>query len=488
VKRLHVLIIKTYIGPLIVTFFIALFILLMQFLWNYIDELVGKGLSWEIISELMLYASATLVPMALPLAILLSSLMTFGNLGENYELIALKSSGISLLRILTPLVLLSMIISVGAFYFSNNVLPFTNLKMGSLLFDVRQKQPEINIAEGVFYNGIDNYSIRIDNKDKKKGMMYGIMIYDHTQRNGNTAVIVADSGKMSITADQICLILQLYHGYSYLEMQENKRNSKLQTHPMRRDNFDEQQMLFKLSGAELNRTDEGLFKKHYQMLNIRQLTYAEDSLNKSLIERKTAISKSLLTNYYYKQEKNKRNENNPVVNITDYHTDFDSLFSGMDKYDKKKSIETALNYARSARSYISSVKDDIEGRNKLIRKHQIEWHRKFTLSFACFVLFFIGAPFGAIIRKGGFGLPMVISVLFFILYYIISISGEKFVKESMWPPFLGMWMPSFILLPAGVFLTYKAATDSVLLNIDNYFESIKEYFEKKKYRKKKSDK
>jgi lipopolysaccharide export system permease protein len=481
VKRLHLLILKTYIGPLIMTFFIALFILLMQFLWKYIDELVGKGLEWNVIAELMLYASATLVPMALPLAILLSSLMTFGNMGENYELVALKSAGISLLRIFYPLIILSLIISAGAFFFSNYVMPYTNLKMGSLLFDVRQKRPEINISEGVFYNGIENYSIKIEKKDKKKSMMYGLMIYDHTQRNGNMVVIVADSGKMSITSDQLFLILQLYHGNSYIEMPENQRNSRFQSHPMRRDMFDEQQMLFKLTGAELNRTDEGLFKKHYQMLNLKQLTYAEDSLQKAFDDRKTVISKSLLSvNYFRHLPKSRKQDSVKLADNRLKGSDFDSIFNAMAVYEKRKSTGTALNYARSTRSYLISIDEDLLGRSKWIKKHQIEWHRKFTLSFACFILFFIGAPFGAIIRKGGFGMPMVISVAFFILYYMISISGEKFVKESMWPAFLGMWISSFILLPAGVFLTYKAATDSVLLNIDSYVENLKTWIEKKK--------
>ncbi|MCX6256594.1 MAG: LptF/LptG family permease [Bacteroidia bacterium] len=478
-KRLYLLILKSYIGPLILTFFISLFILLMQFLWKYIDELVGKGLDWKVIAELMLYASASLVPMALPLSILLSSLMTFGNLGENYELIALKSAGISLPRIFKPLIILTFVISIGAFYFSNYVLPFTNLKMGSLLFDVRQKQPEISISEGVFYNGIDNYSIKVEKKDKKKKMLYGIMIYDHTQHNGNTSVIVADSGKMSITADQMFLILKLYHGNGYLEMPESRSNSRIKTFPLRRDVFGEEQILFKLAGAELNRTDEGLFKKHYQMLNLKQLTYAEDSLKKDYDQRKVYISKSLLAYNYFKADPRKKIID--TIHIAEKKfapSQFDSVFNKLAVNDRHRSCQMALSFARSTKSYLSSSEEDLSNRDKWIKRHQIEWHRKFSLSFACFVLFFIGAPFGAIIRKGGFGMPMVISVIFFILYYMISISGEKFVRESMWPPFAGMWISSFILLPAGVFLTYKASTDSALMNIDTLFESVKEFVEK----------
>ena len=481
-KRLHLFIIKSYLGPLVLTFFISLFLLLMQFLWKYIDELIGKGLEWNVIAELLMYASATLVPMALPLAILLSSIMTFGNLGENYELVALKSAGISLLRIMFPLIIVSIFISVFAFYFSNNMMPYTNLKMRSLLYDVRNQRPELSLREGIFTNEIDGYSIRIGHKSKDKKMLYDLMIYDHTSGQGNKSVTFADSGEMKITGDNF-IIFTLFNGNSYNEMTENKPLDK-RTFPHRTDKFDKQTFVIELQGFGLNRTDENLFKNNYQMLNLKQLTTAEDSLIKDANDRQRFFEQSLYSTNLFKRENKQPNAQGMLISKPDTanyeYLNTDSLFNNFDRTTQLKIVDLAQNYARSVVASITNGKEDLVQRSKWLNRHKIEWHRKFTLSFACLVLFFVGAPLGAIIRKGGLGMPVVISILLFILYYIIDISGQKFVKESFMPAYLGMWLSSAVLLPIGIFLTYKAANDSVILNIDTYIEFFKKFKRKSK--------
>ena len=451
----------------------------MQFLWKWVDELVGKGLDWSIIGELMTYAAITLIPTALPLAILISSIMTFGNLGENYELIALKSAGISLSRIMAPLVILTIFISVGAFYFSNNVMPYTFLKMSTLLIDIRQEQPELSIKEGVFFNEIEGYSIKVGKKDPETGLLKSVMVYNHTARQGNTQVTIADSGYMKITPDKEYLMLDLYNGNTYADIKEQKKKSKAENHPLRRDKFEHEKLMFKLDNDEMKRTDESVFKKHYQMLSLRQLSETFDSLETSYHDRTIQFGNNLLRTSYFKKENRElrndttyKNRNNLAV------VSLDSLINSLQLDEKVQVKEVSFNYARSAKSYIESTEESLFNRRKWIRRHEIEWHRKFTLSFACFVLFFIGAPLGAIIRKGGLGMPIVVSVIFFIIYYIISITGEKFVREEILSTFQGMWLSSIILLPLGIFLTYKAATDSVILNIETYLNVFKKIFAK----------
>ena len=450
----------------------------MQFLWKWIDELVGKGLDWHIIAELMGYAAITLVPTALPLAILISSIMTFGNLGENYELIALKSAGISLSRIMTPLIALTIIISIGAFYFSNNVMPYTFLKMSTLLLDIRQEQPELSIKEGVFFNDIDGYSIKIGEKNHDSGLLTDVMVYDHSARKGNTQVTVADSGYMKITPDKGYLMLDLYNGYTYSDIEPDKKKSSQNNHPLRRDKFEHEKLMFKMNNDEMKRSDENTFRKHYQMLSLRQLSTAVDSLKVTFDDRTQTFSNNLLRTSYFKKE-NKSIKNDSINYFTNNNIkpiSLDSLINSLDLTRKAQLKDIAFNYARSTKSYIESTKKNLFNRKKWIHRHQIEWHRKFTLSFACFVLFFIGAPLGAIIRKGGLGMPVVVSVIFFIIYYIISITGEKFVREGILTAFEGMWLSSAILLPLGIFLTYKAATDSFILNTDTYIQFLKQIF------------
>lgn len=480
-KKIYWLLLKSYIGPLLLTFFIVLFILLLQFLWKYIDDLVGKGLSVNIIIELIFYASTTLIPMALPLAVLLASLMTFGNLGENFELTALKSSGISLQKTMFPLIIVSIIISISAFFFSNNVMPVANLKMLSLLHDVRQQQPAFNIKEGVFYKGIEDYSIRVEKKNPDKNMLYKVLIYDHTDRRGNTSITSADSGMMAFSPDKQFLLLTLFNGRKYEELNEDYAGRRYRTYPAQKDFFKQETVTFDLMGFNFKRSDESLWKENYQMLNLNQLNKAIDSLTLDINKRKKDFSKtiyrsSLLNGYPANKDTAIFKE---VFKVKKQFL-VDSVFNAMPKVAYNHMLSYALQYARSALNFISSTADDQEYREKWIVRHELELNRKFTLSIACFILFFIGAPLGAIIRKGGFGMPVVVSVLFFVIYYVLSITGERLAKEGVFSPIEGMWLASIILLPVGVFITIKATNDSVLLDINSYIGFIKKIKKKKK--------
>lgn len=452
------------------TFFVSVFLLLMQFLWKYIDDLVGKGLEWNVILELMFYASSTFIPMALPLAILLSSIMTFGNLGEHYELVALKSAGISLPRIMRPLIVLSVFISIAAFIFSNYVMPVANLKMRSLLYDVRHIRPEINIKEGIFYNGIDGYSIRISRKDRKTKMLYDIKVYDQSKRQGNLNVTVADSGFMKLSEDEKFLMMTLYNGLRYDETPEEGVRKDERKFPFRRDLFKEQTILFELEGVGLQRTDEDLFKDHYEMLNVQQLSSTIDSLNQAIDKKQNDFGVTMYKSNYFKREdpRIKSDTVNKIRNL-------DSLLMSLSHVDRVKVYSLTADFIRGSKSYVTSMREDIKSRREWVSRHDIEWHRKFTLSFACLVLFFIGAPLGAIIRKGGIGMPVVVSIIFFILYYLLSIMGEKFSREGVIAVYYGMWLSSAVLFPLGVFLTYKAATDSTIMNTDTYVIYYKKF-------------
>ncbi len=469
-KKINVLVLKNYVGPLVMTFFISLFILLMQFLWKYVDDLVGKGLEWYIIGELMFYASSTFVPLALPLAILLSSLMTFGNLGEHYELVAMKSAGISLRSIMMPLVILSIIISLIAFYFSNNVLPVANLKFKSLLYDVKKKRLAINIKEGMFYNGMDDFVIKVGKKNRDGNTIYDIMIYNHTDRRGNIDVTMADSGYMETTPDERYLIFTLYDGYNYQERIDQKNARMLL--PFQRTYFKKQVRKFDLSDFVLSRTKEELFKNNYQMLNIKQLNLSIDSLDGAFYKRRINLSQNFIRNYkFYEDYKSSVSDDHDSSYVLQ-----GSIINEFDKDTRLKIVQSSLNSARSLQKSIDYYVEDFKSSEEYIAKHKAAWHKKFTLSFACLVLFFIGAPLGAIIRKGGLGLPAVISVLFFILYHIISMIGEKSALQGAMGMTYGMWLSSAVLMPIGLFLTLKATSDSPLMDMEvwnKFFGKIK---------------
>jgi lipopolysaccharide export system permease protein len=456
------------------TFAVVMFILLMQFVWKYIDDFVGKGLDWFLVLELMFYVSVTLVPMALPLAILLASIMTFGNLAESYELTALKSAGMSLQKVMKPLTITTVIMAIGAFMFANYVLPVANLKMGTLLYDITHQKPSLDIKEGVFYNGIQDFTIKVAKKDPNRNILYNLLIYDHSQRQGNNKVVMAREGMMKMSADENFLLITLKNGHSYEEVVSQNNNG---FKPLTRTSFKEETIVMDMRDFKMIRTDESLFKDNYQMMNITQLTNEIDTLRKENIERNASILIQVCKNFNLFSD----SLNNKQIpdSLTQAMLNLKNWMEVYTEDEKKRIFENALNLARTNQSYIGintmSVKNAIETESR----YKIEWHKKFTLSFACIVLFFIGAPLGAIIRKGGVGMPAVVSVCFFLIFHVLTITGEKSAKEGIWEAWQGAWLATFVLLPIGIFLTYKATRDSALFDIDSYLMPFRKLFKRK---------
>lgn len=477
VKKVDSFVLKSFIGPLIFTFFIVLIILILQFLWMYVDELAGKGLDFAILAELLYHFALTFVPTALPLAILLASLMTFGNMGEYTELAALKSSGIPLQRIMRPLIILIGIVSIVSFFFSNNVLPYSTAKARTLLYDIRKKKPDINIQAGTFYNGVPGFSIKITAKDPETNRLDKLIIYDHRERRGNISVTTADSGYMVTTPDETGLIMTLYNGYSYNEINEKSSSPYDRKYPSRIDSFKEQNIVISLSGFDLERSEDGLFKSMVATKNIAQLTYDLDSLNEKFKDKMDFQfedfnkSKIYYERYFAPNAGSSSDNADSSIRFAEFNAK--ALFDSLRTIDKRTVLATAIENLKEANSYLTQKIESIHYDVKTIKKYEVEWNKKLTMSFACMVFFFIGAPLGAIIRKGGLGTPAVISIFFFVVYYVISLSGQKLVEEDVIGTFAGMWAASYILLPIGIFLTYKATTDSVIMNIDTYLSIFK---------------
>ena len=455
-KRLHIFLIKSFLGPFITTFFIAIFLLLMQFLWKYIDDLVGKGLEFTQIAELLFYASARFVPVALPIAMLLSSVMIFGKLGENYELVALKSSGISLLKILFPLTIFVIIIAYGSFLFSNYVMPIANLKNGSMLYDIQKKKPALNIKEGIFYKDIEGFSIKVAEKDSDGKTLKDIIIYDHTAKNGNDKVIISESGIMQLTKDEKYLELILYNGHSYIDITGSKRKN-----PYRTTHFKENLIRFNLSSFNTINNSEALYKGHYAMLSNQQLATAIDSLTNKYEEREITFTKNITDKY-----------------TTNSEADNLIAIKPFSKIKIKQQYDIAINKLQTLKSITKSNKDDLEYRKIIITKHNIEWHRKISLAIACLLLFLVGAPLGAIIRKGGFGLPVLFSVFFFLIYHVLSMIGEKSVKDLSMKAYEGMWIANMVFSLIALFLIYKAKNDVQLFDFSPLLKRINLFFKK----------
>ena len=452
----------------------------MQFLWRYIDDLIGKGLEMNVISEFLLYTSASLVPMAMPLAVLLASLMTFGNMAENLELLALKSSGISLVRIMAPVMVLSAFLAIGAFMFANYVMPVTNLKMRSLLYDIQQQRPELSIKPGVFDNNLEGFSIRIGDRNSKTNLLTDILIYDHTKKEGNIKVTVADSGYMKMSADEKHLLLTLYNGRTWEELQNQKTDDRhIKSYPQQRSHFEYQELIIEMTGFGLNRTDENLFRNSFQMLNISQLNHFEDSLQEDfglLVDNfhatmdMTLVRKSkniMIKRSRILSDSLKASVNEEGKEVVRVHVD--SAYAQLNKLEQRRALTQAINFARSNKGLTTSHANTADWKLSKLRRYQIEIHRKYTYSLLCLIFFFIGAPLGAIIRKGGLGVPVIVSVMLFLAYYIISMMGEKVVRENILPPFAGMWLSTFLLIPMSIWLTIKAANDSVIMNVETYF-------------------
>lgn len=472
-KKLYSYIIKSFLGTFLFTFFIVIFILLMQFLWLYIDDMVGKGLETSILIELFFYTSITFIPMALPLALLLASLMCFGNFGEHYELVAMKASGISIWRVMRPLVFFSIFLSGIAFFFSNSVIPVATLKAKTLLFDVRKQKLAFDIKEGIYYRDLEDYVIYIDKKGDDGSHIYGIKIYDHTDRDGNTKIISADSGMMALSPNQRLIVFTLYNGYNYTDVTTN--NDFKIKRPFERMAFKQEQIKFSLSDFDMTRSNEDLYKTYHEMMNIHQLSKALDSLGTRYSEKQRLFTESFehrFNNYCQRFQENPEFEQDSLAVCEPVILQW-PLVDNIPAERRTNVIDMAVGGAQNAKDNVCFNNTDFKSQTENIRKHKKQWHKKFTLSIACLIFFFIGAPLGTIIRKGGLGLPTVISVLFFVIYWVTSMTAERIAVSGNLNMFFGVWLSSIILFPIGVFLTFKATSDSALFDADSWRNAFK---------------
>lgn len=479
IKKLDILILKAFVGPFIATFFITLFVFMMQILWKYIDDLVGKGLDFITLAEFLIYASATLVTLAMPISILLSSIMTFGKLGENFELVAIKSSGISLLRFMSPLFVLSIFLSGVAFLFANNIAPVANLKFARIYHDIYQKSPAFDLKPGVFYNGFTGFAIKIAEK-KQDSLLKDIIIFEQTiGPQDNT--IIAKGGKMITSKDKSFLEFHLVDGHRYQE----ESNYDPQKGEFINLGFKGYTKLFDLSQLNLEKTSDSLFMNNIRMKSMRQLTEDLDSLKKVPATKSKTWENSLSTYIQFFKFKDsvinkptKIDSSRRQVAIHKGATFTDQIPDSL----KMAVRNNSLNLLDNLKNFVKSAKDEQASLDQDITQYQIEWHRKLSNSVACLVLFLIGAPLGSIIRRGGLGMPLVVALLFFMAYYLLDTFGAKFAKDHVMPVLFGMWLPIIVLTPIGVFLTYKALHDSQLFNKEFYFrlgKRIKKLFNRK---------
>ena len=448
----------------------------MQFLWKYVDDLVGKGLEWYLILKLLFYASATFFSLALPLAVLLSSLMTFGNLGEKYEIVAMKSAGISVTSLMRPLAFLSLLIGIFSFWFANNVLPVANVKMKTLLYEIREQKPALSITEGAFYDGFGDCTIRVGKKHLDNENIEDVIIYDHSRRMGNEKMTYAKRGTMTMTPDKHYFIFTLYDGFYWDE--SKNQDSRRADYPLFFMKFSKQYMKLDLSSFEMQKADESFFKSSNQSMTIKELTAEIDTIQQERAKRLQRIGLRFTEQTYFFNTQILRDSNYLSLTLTKPEITLDSLPLAA----QRQILEYASQRSSEIMSTCESAFDIVDIDDLLLFSYQIEWHRKFTLALACFLFFFIGAPLGTIIRKGGIGVPLVITVVFFAFYFVVSIIGEKMAKSGEIAPWIGMWLSTFIIFPICVFLTYKATMDSAVLSPDTYLnivKKIKQLFSKK---------
>ncbi len=438
-KKLDKLVIKSFVGPLILTFVVAVFVLLMQFIWKYVDDIAGKGLSVGIILELLMDASATFVPMAMPIAVLFASIMTMGNLGEHYELVAIKSGGIPLWRSMVPMGIIVAVLTIVAFIFADYVMPSAVLKYRTTLYDITRKKPALNIRPGEYYSEIDGFVIRVNKKDADGKTLHDITVYDHRFSSSQPDIVVAREGTMQTTPDERYMLFTLYDGCSY---SETANDAGSESKPFTRIYFDTNKMTFDLSDFAFDKSDESIFQGGYQMMNTSQL---DSNVARLKMQRSESIQKQI-ENIALRIDKN---------TVDSARLDIQALCDSLEYHQQRRVYNEALSRAERCLSDVKIHDQVITSQSEYINRHYIEWHRKFTLSVACIVLFFVGAPFGSIVRKGGLGVPLVASVLFFVLYYVIGMIAEKAVREGAIGT-VGMWISTFVMLPIGIYLTYKA--------------------------------
>ena len=452
------------------TFFICLFIFMMQFLWRYVDELVGKGLEMSVMAQFFFYSALTLVPVSLPLAVLLASLITFGNFGERYELLAMKAAGISLLKIMRPLAFFVCGLVGVSFYFQNVVGPIAQAKLGTLILSMKQKSPELDIPEGVFYSEIKDYNLKVAKKNRKTGMLYDVLIYSMKDGFEKARIIYADSGRLEMTADKQHLWLHLYSGDLFENLKA--QSMKSENVPYRREEFREKHSIIEFN-SDFNMVDGEIMGKQSSAKDMAQLQSSIDSM--------TVVGDSIGRQYYrevaegnFRPSYGLTKEDTIKIEKADiYEYNVDSLYEVASLTQKQKVLSSAVSRAENVANDLGFKKFTMENNDYSIRKHKTEWHKKITISLSCLLFFFIGAPLGGIIRKGGLGMPVIVSVLVFIIYYIIDNTGYNMARDGKWIVWMGMWTSSAVLAPLGVFLTYKSNKDSVVLNADAYINWFK---------------
>ena len=459
-KKLDQFILRSFIGPFFAILLVVIFILMMQFLWLYIDELVGKGLSFKVILEFLGWGSATLLPLSLPLATLLASMMTLGTLGENNELLAIKAAGISLQRVLIPLASVCFIVSIGAFFISNDLIPLAYNKIYTLRDDIGKTKEEIKIPTKTFYNGIEGYILRVNDRNDETGMMHGVMVYNHTGNKGNTSLILADSAEMRMSKDKTYLTFVMHHGSNYEETNTKKyRDTTLQ---MQKIDFDRQSIIIPLENYAFQKSDSSRFNDQVKSMNLKQLNQSQDSIGRlnqdGKIENLLSLNRSRILRYNSQLDTGEQRAVHPFVK--------DGAGTWKKAEDEIKAVEKAKKNAEEMQMNLTSYSRERYHHTFILRLIDIEILKKFALSIACFIFFFIGAPLGALIRKGGLGTPAIISVLFFVAYWVIDISGVKLARDGAVTPFSGVFFSSYVLFPTGLYLTWKAVNDSAIFNMD----------------------
>ncbi len=462
-KRVDRVVLGSFIVPLIITFGLTSFIFMMQFLWKYIDDFVGKGLETSLLLKLVGLFTLTIAPMALPLSILLASTMVIGTLGENNELTAYKTGGLSLLRVMGSLIVFTIFLAGFAFYFSNNILPKVHLKFYSLLYDIRKQKPALDIKEGIFYRGLSGFALKIHHKDTDNKTLYGIMVYDHSQGKGNDNVVLADKGDIALSNTGEHLILTLYNGKQYQDVKKRNAVNDEAKQEQTIMEFKQWRKIFDLREFKMTRTDQSLFKAHFIMYNAKQLMKEADSTRKDI---ETRIGEIKLNDAVYFSAIRKISDSvSAHVKSVPTKIDINNVFK---RNITQSCLSVSLSNLQNLISYTQMSVSDLEFKQTNYVNYYCEWYRKFSLSFACLVLLFIGCSMGAIVRKGGFGVPILIAVLYFVLFHVLNVIGEKLAKSLVIPPFAGMWLASIVLMPIALFLTYKANRDSVLFRTEWY--------------------
>ena len=467
-KKLDRFIIKSFVGPFIAILLVVVFILVMQFLWLYIDELVGKGLSFKVILEFLAWGSATMLPLSLPLATLLASMMTLGTLGENNELLAIKAAGISLQRVMIPLAVICGLISVGAFFVSNDLIPVAYNKIYTLRDDIGKTKDEIKIPTGTFYNGIDGYILRVDDRNDDSGMMSGVMVYNHTKNKGNTSLTIADSAMMKMSKDKSYLTFILYNGTNYEET--NTRNYRDTSLQLQKIDFKQQEMIIPLENYAFQKSDSSRFDDQVKSMNLKQLQHGQDSIG-SLDSASKQDNLKLMRNSRTLRYNSQLDTATKRLPTSSFEREDIGVWD--DIANEISALEKARSNAEDIQAQLTAYSRERYYHNFTLRLIDIEINKKFALSIACLIFFFIGAPLGALIRKGGLGTPAIISVLFFVAYWVIDISGTKLAKDGAVGPFHGVFFSSYILLPTGLFLTWKAINDSAIFSAESLKNSFK---------------